>query len=62
MCIRDRSFQAIANIGMCLSVMPVIGITLPFLSGGGSSLLMMFMGIGVVLSVAIHNKQHLFIG
>ena len=56
------SFQAIANIGMCLSVMPVIGITLPFLSGGGSSLLMMFMGIGVVLSVAIHNKQHLFIG
>jgi rod shape determining protein RodA len=31
-------FQIIANVGMCLFVMPVIGITLPLVSYGGSSM------------------------
>lgn len=52
--------QAIINIGMCISVLPVIGITLPFLSSGGSSLLSTYMGIGIVLSVYMHKEKPLF--
>ena len=41
----------IINIGMCLGVLPVIGVTLPFLSAGGTSTGTLYLGIGVVLSV-----------
>ena len=44
-------FQAIANIGMCLFVMPVIGLTLPFFSYGGSSILTTFMAMGIVSGI-----------
>ena len=43
--------QAIVNIGMTLRVMPVLGITLPFFSAGGSSLLTLFLGVGIAMSV-----------
>ncbi|MBE6733040.1 MAG: rod shape-determining protein RodA [Ruminococcaceae bacterium] len=43
--------QIIINIGMCISVLPVIGITLPFFSAGGTSLLTLYLGIGLALSV-----------
>lgn len=43
--------QVIINIGMCLMLLPVIGITLPFFSAGGSSNLCIYLGIGLVLSV-----------
>ena len=43
--------QAIVNIGMALRVMPVLGITLPFFSAGGSSLLTLFFGVGIAMSV-----------
>lgn len=43
--------QTIINVGMCLKVLPVIGITLPFLSSGGSANLCIYLSIGVVLSV-----------
>lgn len=43
--------QSIINVGMCLFLLPVIGITLPFFSAGGTSLTCLFLGIGVVLSV-----------
>ncbi len=43
--------QTVINIGMCLKVLPVIGITLPFLSSGGSSNLCIYFSIGLVLSV-----------
>ena len=49
-------FQSAVNIGMVLCVAPVIGITLPFFSSGGSSMLTMFMTIGLVLSV--YHKNH----
>lgn len=54
------SFQAIINIGMCLSLLPVIGITLPFLSYGGSSVLATYLGIGLVFSVYMRNPKTLF--
>ena len=53
-------FQTIINIGMNLSVLPVIGITLPLFSAGGTSVLATYCAVGVVLSVARHNKKNLF--
>ncbi|WP_040197348.1 FtsW/RodA/SpoVE family cell cycle protein [Candidatus Soleaferrea massiliensis] len=52
--------QTIINIGMNLGVLPVIGVTLPFFSAGGSSVVTVYMGIGLVLSVYMHNKTTLF--
>ncbi len=49
--------QIIVNVGMCLSILPVIGITLPFFSAGGTSLLCLYLGIGMVLSVYIHKDD-----
>ncbi|MBQ7580076.1 MAG: FtsW/RodA/SpoVE family cell cycle protein [Clostridia bacterium] len=49
--------QIIINIGMCLELLPVIGITLPFMSAGGSSNLCIYIAIGVVLSVYRHNVE-----
>ncbi|MBQ7597990.1 MAG: FtsW/RodA/SpoVE family cell cycle protein [Clostridia bacterium] len=43
--------QVIVNVGMCISLLPVIGITLPFLSAGGSSVICLYLAIGLVLSV-----------
>ena len=47
-------FQIIINIGMCLGMMPVIGLTLPFFSYGGSSMLSLFIAMGVISSVKMH--------
>ncbi len=41
----------VINIGMCLMILPVIGITLPFMSAGGSSNLCIYLAIGIVLSI-----------
>ena len=43
--------QTIINIGMCLAVLPVIGVTLPFFSSGGSSVVCLYLGVGLVESV-----------
>ncbi len=47
--------QILENVGMCLGILPVIGLTLPFVSCGGSSLLATFMLVGIVHSVAAHR-------
>ena len=44
-------FQAVENIGMCLFVMPVIGLTLPFFSYGGSSIVALYAAMGMVSGV-----------
>ena len=44
-------FQVIINIGMCLGVMPVIGLTLPFISYGGSSTITLYAMLGLVSGV-----------
>ena len=49
--------QSIINLGMCLSLLPVIGVTLPLFSAGGSSLVCLFMGLGVVMSVHMHRSS-----
>jgi rod shape determining protein RodA len=43
--------QVFINIGMNLGILPVIGITLPLVSYGGSSLLAVYIGCGIVLSI-----------
>ena len=48
------------NVGMNLRVLPVIGVTLPFYSAGGSSVLMLYICVGLVLSVYTHNTKKLF--
>ncbi len=54
-------FQAAENIGMCLGLLPVIGITLPFFSYGGSSVLALCMSMGLGMSVnAARPKEHFF--
>lgn len=50
-------FQSIINIGMVLCVIPVIGITLPFFSAGGTSVIVCYMAIGMVCSVYRHNRR-----
>jgi len=49
--------QIVINIGMCTSITPVIGVTLPFFSAGGTSLLCLFLGIGLVLNVYMHRNS-----
>ncbi len=49
--------QIVINIGMCTSITPVIGITLPFFSAGGTSLLCLYLGIGLVLNVYMHRNS-----
>jgi rod shape determining protein RodA len=53
-------FQTIVNIGVNLNVIPVTGLTLPFVSYGGSSLLTLMLGIGIVESVAMRSPKQKF--
>lgn len=50
-------FQATVNIAMNLSLMPVAGLPLPFISYGGSSLVTLMIALGVVESVAMRHKK-----
>ena len=51
------SAQTVINLGMCLSLLPVIGVTLPFFSAGGTSLLCLWLGIGLCLSLYKHSNS-----
>ena len=52
--------QTILNVGMNLSLLPVIGVTLPFFSTGGTSVVTLMAGIGLVFSVYMHNTVSMF--
>jgi len=48
--------QTFENIGMCLGVLPVVGITLPFFSYGGSSIVTCFAAMGIVSGIKMRPK------
>jgi rod shape determining protein RodA len=54
--------QCVINLGMNLQILPVIGVTLPFFSAGGSSVVMMYLCVGLVLSVGLHSGAHRSLG
>lgn len=51
-------YQIFQNIGMWIGLMPVTGINLPFISYGGTSLLLNFICIGIVMSIKIYQEKY----
>jgi rod shape determining protein RodA len=51
--------QSLENLGMALATLPVIGITLPFMSSGGSSMLAVVALMGLPMSVSMHKNERL---
>lgn len=49
--------QTVFNLGMCLSLLPVMGVTLPFFSAGGSSAACLYLGFGLVMNVSMHRSE-----
>ena len=49
-------FQILVNVGMAISLMPVTGIPLPFISHGGSSLVSICFALGVLQSVSMRRE------
>ena len=45
------------NIGMVCGLLPVVGVPLPLISYGGTSLLTVLIGIGIILSIDVHDKK-----
>ena len=50
-------FHLFQNVGMCMGIMPITGIPLPFLSYGGSALITMYVALGLVLNVHMHRYR-----
>ena len=53
------AFQAFINIGVASYLLPNTGLPLPFISAGLSSLISIFMGMGLVLNVGMQRKTEL---
>jgi len=49
-------FQIFVNIGMNVGVLPIAGISLPFLSYGGSNLIISFIALGIIQSIAVRKS------
>jgi len=50
-------WQVVINIGMVMGLMPVVGVTLPFISYGGSSIVTSLIGIGIVLNISMRRYK-----
>jgi len=53
-------FQILVNIGMVIGIMPVTGIPLPFVTYGGSSMISLLFGMGILQSVRMHARKPTF--
>ena len=49
------AWQVFINVGMVMGLMPVVGVTLPFVSYGGSSIITMMMGVGLLMNVSMRR-------
>ena len=52
----ELAFQALLNLMVVVGLIPVTGVTLPFLSYGGSSLLITLLSMGIILNISRHQK------
>ena len=50
------AFHYIENMGMCVGLLPITGIPLPFISLGGSALLVNFISLGIILSISMERN------
>jgi rod shape determining protein RodA len=50
-------FYVFVNVAMVSGMLPVVGAPLPLISYGGTSMLTVFIGLGIVTSVLIHDRQ-----
>lgn len=53
-------FQVLVNVGMVIGIMPVTGVPLPFVTYGGSSLISLLFGMGILESVRMHSRKPTF--
>ena len=53
-------FQFLQNISMCLRLMPLTGLPIPFVSQGGSAMITNYLSIGIILSVSLRRKRAMF--
>ena len=51
-------WQAVFNIGMAIGVLPVVGVTLPLFSYGGSSVITMLIGFGLLMNVSMRRYTY----
>jgi len=51
------SYQLLQNVGMCIGIMPITGIPLPFVSYGATSMVVQVMSVGIVQSVYLHRTK-----
>ena len=50
-------FQTLLNVGMCMGVLPIVGLTLPFISYGGSSIISLFAMVGLVSGIKARPQR-----
>lgn len=55
------AFHIVVNLGMNVGIMPVTGVPLPFVSAGGSNLILLFFSIGILQSI-VNNRRDLLFG
>lgn len=53
-------FQVFINVGMTLGIMPVTGIPLPFISYGGSALMVNMLCAGLLMNIYVRRKKLMF--
>ena len=56
-CAAMWSFQVLQNVGMCIGIMPITGIPLPFISFGSTSMIAQLISVGIVQSVYRHRTK-----
>ncbi|MNW64320.1 Lipid II flippase FtsW [compost metagenome] len=51
-------YQIFVNIGPFIGLMPLTGITLPFISSGGTSIMLNMISMGIVMSIKVHTEEN----